>query len=188
MNRNDVYKLIPEHDLLTDQSLKEKCADIWIEVLEMGKWEEKGLNKCPIAIKVIRDDCPEDCIAHTRQVTQMCAAAHEALIPLFNKIGPCDRGLLIAGALIHDVGKFLEYDIKDGVACYSEQGLMFRHPCTGAYLAQKYGLPSKIVHMVLTHSLALSPEGPNAFNTPESLVLKYIDELCYNYVKIHFGI
>ena len=42
MTRNDIYELIPEHVLLQDQALKEKCADIWIEVLEGSDWQKKG--------------------------------------------------------------------------------------------------------------------------------------------------
>ncbi len=48
-------------------------------------------------------------------------------------------------------------------------------------------MSDKLVHMVLTHSEILSPEGPEAFVTPESLILKVIDNMCFRYVEMHCG-
>ena len=187
MTRNDIYELIPEHVLLQDQALKEKCADIWIEVLEGSDWQKKGnLKRCPIAVVAVSGDCPEDNLSHTGLVARLCSAVYENMGEYFAKIGPCNREYLIAGALIHDVGKFLDYDLRDGCAGYSSTGKMFRHPCSGAYLSKKYGMPDVVIHMVLSHSFALSPEGAKAVNTPESVVLKYVDDMVFNYARIFY--
>jgi len=180
--------LIPEHSLLENRKLREACADIWIEALEKCEWSGTGfLTKCPIAVVAVAPECPEDTITHTRRVARLCKLLYEGLEDYFDEIGPCSYENLIASALIHDVGKFWEYaPCENGDWTYSKNGKMFRHPCTGAYLAQKYGLPETVVHAVLTHSFALSPEGAKAMNTPEALILKYVDDMVFNYAKIFF--
>ena len=186
MTLDDVHRLIPEHSLVQDAELREKCAEVWQEVLEIGGWDSKNINTSIIAVKEVSNDCPETGLDHVRHVVNMSAAIYYQLKGWMDTIGPCDRDTVIAGALLHDVGKFLEYEVKDGVRGYSKYGKMFRHPCSGAYFAQKHGLPPKVVHIILTHSAAQSPEGANAMNTPESLVVKYADHLCFSYVQLHF--
>jgi hypothetical protein len=87
---------------------------------------------------------------------------------------------------LHDVGKFLEYDYKDGKVCHGEKGVMFRHVTSGAYYAKKHGLPDKIVYMILAHSDALSPEGGQAIQFPELTALRQLDFLCYSIAKLNF--
>ena len=187
MTREDIYQLLPEHLWLKDNSLRKKCADVWVEVLDNTDWTKKNrLHECPIAVGPLDPACPEDNISHTRLVVQLCNVVYDAMKDYFNKIGYCNKDLLLAAALVHDVGKFFEYAPTEDGATIPEFGLMFRHPCYGAYLAQKYGLPEKVVHAVLSHSLALSPEGKNAYCTPESLLMKYLDDMVYNYAKLFY--
>ena len=176
--------LLPELDLLTDEQDKDKVLSVWLEAVEAGKWGEKGLENSGVST-VMRPDCPEDLMLHTRHVTAACAALYQTLEPLFAAVGHCNREDLLVGALVHDVGKLLEMDYADGRVTHTHYGDLFVHPVSGAYLAKKYGLNQNVVHMVLTHSNLLSPEGPRAFATAESLILKYIDEMCYKYVELH---
>ena len=54
---------------------------------------------------------------------------------------PVDLDVTIAGAILADVGKLLEYDIKDGKSCKSEMGKYVRHPFSGVGLAMEAGVP-----------------------------------------------
>lgn len=188
MTRDDIYMLLPEHHLLSDQSLKETCADIWLEVLEGSKWQIRdSLRRCPIAVGAVSPDCPEENLSHTGLVARLCANVYDTMRDYFDKIGPCNRDYLLAGALIHDVGKFLEYDLQeDGTIALSDTARMFRHPCSGAYLAKNHRLPDEVVYIVLSHSYALSPEGRGAMNTPGSLIMKVLDDMVFNYARIFF--
>jgi putative nucleotidyltransferase with HDIG domain len=60
-----------------------------------------------------------------------------------------NRDYLIAGAILHDVGKPLEYAPRgQGPLSGSE----LRHPVTGVHLVLEAGLPLEIAHIVGTHS------------------------------------
>ena len=50
-----------------------------------------------------------------------------------------NRDYLIAGALLADVGKLLEFEIVDGKPVKSNYGKHIRHPFSGVGLAFKYG-------------------------------------------------
>jgi putative nucleotidyltransferase with HDIG domain len=185
MNREEMYKLLPELELVQSVKLREICADIWIHALEAGGWFEKdGWGEFPFSV-IMKLDCPENLLTHTGQVTRTCAAVYDSMVPLFGRVGECNKEELIVGALLHDVGKLIEYDLKDGKPCYSKTARKFRHPFWSAYFAKEHGLNENIIHMVLTHSMIVSPEGPRAFLTPESWILKVIDDMCFKYVEMH---
>ena len=82
-----------------------------------------------------------------------------------------NQDYLIAGALLHDVGKLLEYEIKDGNAVKSEYGKVFRHPTSGSKLAWECDLPDEIVHIIYAHS----HEGDNLKRSPGAIIVHHCD-------------
>lgn len=188
MEKEKIYNLLaPALGLLESEDDKRKCVDAWAEVIEAGEWDRKGIMNCGIGT-AIRDDCTENLICHTIHVTQACAAVYDSMHEMFETLGPCNREDLLVGAVMHDVGKLLENDFVNGKSCHGATAKYFRHPITGAYYAKIHGLNDNVVHMILTHSNSLSPEGPRAYNTPESLILKYVDEMCYKYAEIYWAV
>jgi putative nucleotidyltransferase with HDIG domain len=186
MDRGEIYIIFPEHHWIQDEDLKTKCADTWLEAIELGGWDEKGLENCPVVLKGL-EKAPDNNITHVRGVTQLSVKMFDQLKESYPDAGDCDRDVVIAGALLHDVGKLLEYDFIDKKAVLSANGAMFGHPCSGAWLAQKHGLPEKVVHVILAHSDLMSPGGANAFQTRESLIVKYADCMCFFYLLKHYG-
>ncbi len=183
MTHEDMYALLPELKLVQNEKLRETCADVWMDVLEAGGWFDKeGWGKFPNSI-TMRDDCPENLLTHTGVVTLASAAAYDAMAALRGRVGDCNRDVVVAGALLHDVGKLIEYSFGENGRPYRTTR-KFRHPMIGAYYAQMHKLPEDIVHLVLTHSAHVSPEGPRAYNTPESRIVKAIDDMCYGYVEL----
>jgi putative nucleotidyltransferase with HDIG domain len=78
---------------------------------------------------------------------------------------------LIAGAILHDVGKLLEY-AKDGDKIVkSKTGKLLRHPFSGSALAYKHGLPEEVIHMIATHAR----EGDGSYRSTEAMVIHYAD-------------
>lgn len=63
--------------------------------------------------------------------------------------------MLIAGALLHDVGKPYEFSPRNQERWQANPALAgypaMRHPIYGANIALKAGLPESIVHAVATH-------------------------------------
>ena len=71
------------------------------------------------------------------------------------------RDYLVAGALLHDVGKLLELEwCGDGNVIKSSNGLLLRHAFTGVYLAMKNGLPDEVTHIIAVHSKEAAASHP----------------------------
>ena len=186
MTKESILELIPEINFINDEELREKSIACWKDAIEMGGWEEKGIRNCPVGAGLVSDDCPERSIDHCRHVAQVCQAVWENAHEWIEKLGKLDHDVLLCSAVLHDVGKFLEYDYVDGRGCHSENGKMFRHVISGAYLAKKNGLPDEIVSNILSHSDAQSPEGGKLHVTPELQFMKQVDFLCYSMAQINY--
>ena len=91
---------------------------------------------------------------------------------------PLRRDVLLAGALLHDVGKLLEIEERDGVFQKSPGGKVLRHPFSGVALAYAEGLPPEVLHIIGTHS----KEGDPHPRTPEGAVIHHADFTCFETV------
>lgn len=188
MDRKDIYDIFPELDWLNDKQLKEKCADTWLEAISLAKWEDKGgFEQMPVVVSGLSKKCPETNVSHTRAVTRLAKAMYDELVEHYPDAGTCDRDTVIAGAVMHDVGKLLEYDYVDGAYCFAPDHDKFNHPSIGAYLALKHGLPKDVVHIILAHSDLMSPGGEKCFQTRESLIVKYADCMAFFYILKYYG-
>jgi len=86
---------------------------------------------------------------------------------------------VIAGGLVHDVGKLLEYEKKGRKFMKSEYGKRVRHPISGSALALEVGLPKEIAHIIATHSV----EGEKAKRSKEAIVINHCDFIDFDIEK-----
>ena len=187
MDKKDLYEVLPQLYMIADEELRDKCAEAYLLGVALGNWDNKGgLVNCPVNVGALRDYCPVTNLEHVRVATAAAARVYDYLSPWLKEIGAvCDRDTVIAGTLLHDIGKMIEYDRDDtNRACYSRTGPMFRHTVAGAYLAKKGGLPDEIVHIVLTHSHSQAPEGPNALETPATTIVKGCDLMSWESIEL----
>lgn len=49
MTREEVLTLLPEIKLIHSTDLQEKSITCWQQVLELGGWDKKGVDKAPLA-------------------------------------------------------------------------------------------------------------------------------------------
>lgn len=96
-----------------------------------------------------------------------------------------DRDLLIAGVLLHDLGKIEELSITNHID-YSDSGRLLGHITLGVafleeYLRRMEGFPPelglKLKHMIVSHHGLLENGSPIVPMTLEALLLHYIDNL-----------
>ena len=101
---------------------------------------------------------------------------------MFGDRVPINRDVLIAGALLADVGKPLEYE-KDaqGNVKKGHYGDMLRHPFSGVALCYKHGLPPEVMHMVATHSFEGDP--PKVTRSIESIIFHHADFVDFDIAK-----
>jgi len=115
---------------------------------------------------------------HTLSVTKIVIMLCD-LYPHLNK------ELLISGALLHDIGKVWEYDVK-GFIDYSDEGRLHGHIAIGYNkLAEKIDriddfpqqVRHQLLHLILSHQGKYEQGSPVVPMTPEAMILYYADEM-----------
>ena len=172
MSKEYVLKTFPELGKMKDQKLKEKVVAAFAEAMKRGRWTE--LDKIPFTLLI--PNLKKNYIDHTRKVTQMAMAVAEQRDDL-------DMDLVIAGGLLHDVGKLLEYEEKDGKVVTSSNGKLLRHPVSGAALVLEMGLPEKLGHIVAGHS----KEGDLVKRISEAILIFHCDFIDFEIEKFKHG-
>ncbi len=109
------------------------------------------------------------------------ARAGRALLPLYPEVDP---DLALAGILVHDVGKVIEYQ-GDLVTTKSRRGLLQGHVVLGYQLVRKAGMKAKLAsdllerleHIVLSHQGELEWGAAVLAATPEAVFVAKVDDL-----------
>ena len=96
-----------------------------------------------------------------------------------------DRDMLIAGGLLHDIGKIYEFSY-DQLIEYSDEGRLIGHIVMGVEMINKkiaaiddfpLQIALKLRHIILSHHGEFEYGSPKRPKTPEALVVHYIDDL-----------
>ncbi|OGS39887.1 MAG: hypothetical protein A3K77_03750 [Euryarchaeota archaeon RBG_13_31_8] len=157
-----------ELQLIKKQDLKEKVIKVWKEASDRGKW--KSLDDAPFTLLFENSGKLTD---HTKRITKLAKSI------LDNRDEKLNQDYLIAGALLHDVGKLLEYEYVNGKYIKSELGKKFRHPVSGALLAKELGLPDEVIFIIYAHS----HEGDELKRTPEAIIVNHCDFIDFEIKK-----
>ena len=171
----DIVEIIPEIKMIEDESLKEKTIKVWEEAIKIGGWSYEDLDKIPFTLLIPDTDC--SLIEHTRAVTQTSIAIAETFKKFYKF--EINMDYLITGAILHDVGKLLEYKREGEKFTKSTTGERIRHPVSGAYLAFKYGLPEEVIHIISAHS----KEGNFVKRTVEAIIVNHADFVNFEPLK-----
>ncbi|MDD3732251.1 MAG: HD domain-containing protein [candidate division Zixibacteria bacterium] len=173
-----VLRLLPEIIEIKDKSLQDKVIACWEEAIAFRGWTEELLRNIPFTL--LAENVRITFIDHVRAVCKMCLALDDVLSEVHqSRKTPVNRDYLVAGALLADVGKLLEFEIVNGQPVKSNYGMHIRHPFSGVGLAFKHGLPSEVMHIIATHS----KEGTGEKRSPESIIFHHADFVDFELVK-----
>jgi len=167
--KEDLLKFIPEFNLIKDPDLKEKVLKIWEIALAAGGWEVSDLQRMPFTLLI--ETCPCSIIENIRGVVNVSVNAAEALRSIYEDKVKINDDYLVAGALLHDIGKLVEYKEGDGKFVQSNLGKLVRHPISGVGLCYSQGIPEEIMHIIASHSW----EGDRSKRTPEASIVHHAD-------------
>lgn len=167
--------VFPELEWISDDSLRKAVAAVWDEAARMGGWKDDEIKEIPFTLLVSAGGVT--LIQHTRLVTNLCRSISEQMKGMGGFDIDDDR--LIAGALLHDVGKMLEYEKRGGEVKVSRSGTLLRHPLSGMGLAMKGGLPQEVCHIIAVHSR----EGEGSYRSPEAVILHHADFIAFETTK-----
>ena len=170
----DVKKLWPELEWIQDEDLRARTARTWELALERSDLDAEDLETIPFTLLV--PDLKVSFMAHKRCVVHVARESALKMNEFFGDDLHCDLDTVIAGAILADVGKLLEYDLDDsGNSCKSEMGKYVRHPFSGVGLAMEAGVPERVSHIIATHA----GEGDMVKRTPEAYVVHHADFMTF---------
>jgi putative nucleotidyltransferase with HDIG domain len=168
--RERLLELLPEFDLIQDSELREQCIATWEAALEESGWTPDGLTEMPFTLLI--NPCPVGFIDHVRAVTLTSIKSADVFEEIYGELLPVNRDLLIVGCLLHDIGKLLEYELRDdGMTVQTYSGKRLRHPFSGTALAARFGLPPDVQHIIATHA----GEGDKVNRTTEATIVNHAD-------------
>jgi putative nucleotidyltransferase with HDIG domain len=174
--REELRAILPEIDEIADETLRDRVVATWEAGLSRGGWEPKDLERMPFTLlKPVKINFAQ----HVRSVTRICLAAAQTFDEVYQGELSLDRDTLLAGALLHDVGKLLEIEEAGGSFRKSAQGKLVRHPFSGVALADANGIPPRVQHIIGMHS----KEGDPFRRTPEAVVLHLADFMNFDTIE-----
>jgi putative nucleotidyltransferase with HDIG domain len=172
--REDVNRLWPEIQWIQNSKLREQVLQTWTKALERSPLKAEDLNKIPFTLLI--PNCPITFMEHKRCVVHIARKSAESMNEFMGRALPVNVDAVIAGAILADVGKLLEYEIgPDGRSRQSERGEALRHPFTGVALALECGVPDDVCHIIAAHAA----EGDQVKRTTEAYIVHHADFMAY---------
>jgi putative nucleotidyltransferase with HDIG domain len=175
--REAVEKLWPELEWLQDADLRASVRDCWVRAFEQSPLTPDDLERIPFTLLI--PDCPATFMEHKRCVVHIARRSAEAMQEFLGRALPIDMDVVVAGAILADVGKLLEYEEVDGKAVQSDRGRALRHPFTGVHLAMACGVPDTVSHIIATHA----GEGNMVRRSTEAFIVHHADFMSYEPFK-----
>lgn len=140
-------------DLIKDPQVRKKVIEAWVLGCERGGWSTvEELRGMPFTL--LTNSHGISFLEHTIAVTEGALGLARAQLSVYAKMPyTIDLDRLVAGGLLHDVGKLLEIG-PDGKGGYKKthSGRCARHPISGAILTAEVGLPDEYVNTVACHA------------------------------------
>src|SRR4051795_9709591 len=144
----DIAELFQDLMSIRDTVLRDKVAAVWNEALTTGcggkGWTFDEIRAIPFTLLAGKIDLRV--VEDLNSCCKQCIAIAGVLNEVFGSRVPVNLDTLIAGSLLADVGKMLEFD-KDasGKVIKGFYGEMLRHPFSGVALFYKHGIPPEVM-------------------------------------------
>ncbi len=161
----DVAGLFPELRLFQDPTLARAVIRAWEQAISKGNFDHP--EKCHFLPREMGLPTRVSLVTHTKIVTELSLTMADILARNL----PVQREMVLAGALLHDVGKLLEYAPAGEETIISKPGRRLNHRFTGASLCAEAGLPQEVVHIVYAHS----EEGEIVTRSVEAVLVHHAD-------------
>ncbi|RLD06061.1 MAG: phosphohydrolase [Chloroflexota bacterium] len=172
MNINELW---PELAWIKDNELREATIKTWEQALERSVLSADDLQRIPFTL-LAGPDLKVSFMAHKRCVVHVSQESALKMIDFFGEELPIDLDVVIAGAILADVGKLLEYELdKDGNSFQGTYGKYLRHPFSGVSLAESCGVPPEVCHIIAAHA----GEGNLIKRSTEAYIVHHADFMTF---------
>jgi len=169
-----VLELWPELEWIKNEALREQTAKTWELALERSVLTPEDLKRIPFTL-LCGPDLKVTFMDHKRSVVHIAKDAGNTVNAMYHGELPVDMDVLIAGAILADVGKLLEYEMKDGKSVQGNYGKYLRHPFSGVSIAEECGVPAEVCHIIATHA----GEGDMVKRTTEAYLVHHADFMTF---------
>ena len=160
---------------INNPDLRKKTSKVWEIALERSVLNENDLKTIPFTL-LCGPDLKVTFMDHKRSVVHIARDAGNKINTMYHGELPVDMDVLIAGAILCDVGKLLEYVLdKNGKAIQGTYGKYLRHPFSGVSLAEECGIPPEVCHIIATHA----GEGDMVKRTTEAYIVHHADFMTF---------
>jgi putative nucleotidyltransferase with HDIG domain len=171
----EVLNLWPELMWINNEELREKTAKTWEIALERSVLTAADLSVIPFTL-LAGPDLKVSFMDHKRCVVHVARDAGKKMNEFFANDLPVNMDTLIAGAILADVGKLLEYELDaNGKSFQGKYGKYLRHPFSGVSLAEQCGVPAEVCHIIATHA----GEGDMVKRTVEAYIVHHADFMTF---------
>jgi putative nucleotidyltransferase with HDIG domain len=175
--KDEMRELLPECEEISDAKLRAATLKAWVLGMERGGWKPSDVDFLPFTLLI--PECDVSLLAHTRAVTKAAMRLGDVITEFFSESLAINRDVLVSGALVHDVGKLLEFEKKQGFFVKSPTGALLRHPFSGVFLAERAGLPPEVIHIVAVHAR----EGDGGHRSAEAIIVNHCDFAVFDSLK-----
>lgn len=125
-------------------------------------------------------------LEHTLSVARTCVFLADKYSQLYPDLRPpLDRDLVIAGGVLHDIGKLRELRFSTTTTEYSEEGALLGHLLLGRDIVREFAsrvplcpeIQLRLEHLIIAHQRLPEWGSPKPPMTPEALIVHYADDL-----------
>jgi len=138
---------------IKNAELREKVVKAWVLACERGGWKSiDDLRAMPFTL--LTNTRGVNFIEHTIAVTEGAYGLAKAQEAAYREVPyQIDYDRLLAGGLLHDVGKLLEFERDEqGNFRKSRAGMCARHPISGTAIAYEVGLSDEMLNTIACHA------------------------------------
>jgi putative nucleotidyltransferase with HDIG domain len=157
---------------IENATTRDQTVATWVEAARLGDWlSVEDIKAMPFTLLTKTHGI--SLVDHTIAVTEgALALARSQMNAYANMPYKVNMDRLIAGGLLHDVGKLVETE-KDEKGGFrkSRKGMYARHPIAGAIIAARCGMPDDIVNTIACHA----KEGDGAPKVLETVLIHQAD-------------
>jgi 3'-5' exoribonuclease len=125
-------------------------------------------------------------LEHVLSVTRTCVMLADKYDAYYPDLKPqLDKRLVVAGAILHDIGKLREIRHEPQGAAYMAEGALIGHMLQGRDIVREAAVgrglsPETLLHLehvVISHQRLPEWGSPKPPMTPEALIVHYVDDL-----------
>lgn len=171
----NIIDLWPELAWIEDPNLRVKTAKTWELALQKSVLKPEDLHKIPFTL-LAGPGLKVSFMDHKRAVVHIARECGLKFKVFFKDELPVNMDILIAGAILADVGKLLEYELDENGKCFQgHYGEYLRHPFSGVSLAEQCDVPAEVCHIIAAHA----GEGDLVKRSTEAYIVHHADFMTF---------